>query len=174
MWFLPIVQISFTAAFFEHWKLRPLAVLGQYQSALLLTNWSDTGLEWHPHAANWFGYTAVTQLPTMMVGTSEGVVMTVRVAVIGVGPCGLSQLRAFQQAKLKGADIPEVVCFEKQSDWSGLWNYTWRAGTDQYGEPVHCSMVVQRTEGMSRVRRLHIRRSFQTADPVLPAARSAP
>src|SRR4026209_629339 len=81
MWFLPSVQSSFITAFsstrslgiFEHQKLRPLAVAGQYQSALLLTNWSDTRLEWHLHAANWFGYTAVPQLPTMRVGTSEGV-----------------------------------------------------------------------------------------------------
>ena len=66
--------------------------------------------------------------------------MTGRVAVIGAGPCGLGQLRAFQQAKSKGASIPEIVCFEKQSDWGGLWNYTWRAGTDEHGEPVHGSM----------------------------------
>ena len=66
--------------------------------------------------------------------------MTGRVAVIGAGPCGLSQLRAFQQANAKGADIPEIVCFEKQSDWGGLWNYTWRSGTDEYGELVHSSM----------------------------------
>ncbi|MFO7476991.1 MAG: NAD(P)/FAD-dependent oxidoreductase [Methyloceanibacter sp.] len=66
--------------------------------------------------------------------------MTDRVAVIGAGPCGLSMLRAFEQAKAKGANIPEIVCFEKQSDWGGLWNYTWRSGTDEYGEPVHCSM----------------------------------
>ena len=63
-----------------------------------------------------------------------------RVAVIGAGPCGLSQLRAFQQAQSKGAEIPEIVCFEKQSDWGGLWNYTWRAGLDEHGEPVHGSM----------------------------------
>ena len=63
-----------------------------------------------------------------------------RVAVIGAGPCGLGQLRAFQQAQSKGADIPEIVCFEKQSDWGGLWNYTWRAGLDEHGEPVHGSM----------------------------------
>jgi trimethylamine monooxygenase len=74
-------------------------------------------------------------------GTSEGSeVMTVRVAIIGAGPCGLSQMRAFQQAKMKGASIPEIVCFEKQSDWGGLWNYTWRVGLDERGEPVHCSM----------------------------------
>jgi trimethylamine monooxygenase len=66
--------------------------------------------------------------------------MADRVAVIGAGPCGLSQLRAFQQAKSKGAEIPEIVCYEKQSDWGGLWNYTWRSGLDENGEPVHCSM----------------------------------
>ena len=63
-----------------------------------------------------------------------------RVAVIGAGPCGLSALRAFQQAGAKGADVPEVVCFEKQSGWGGLWNYTWRTGLDEHGEPVHSSM----------------------------------
>ena len=63
-----------------------------------------------------------------------------RVAVIGAGPSGLAQLRAFQSAASSGADIPEVVCFEKQEDWGGLWNYTWRTGLDEHGEPVHCSM----------------------------------
>jgi len=63
-----------------------------------------------------------------------------RVAIIGAGPSGLAQLRAFQSAKEKGAEIPEIVCFEKQSNWGGLWNYTWRTGLDEHGEPVHCSM----------------------------------
>lgn len=66
--------------------------------------------------------------------------MSKRVAVIGAGPSGLAQLRAFQSAAQKGAEIPEVVCFEKQSNWGGLWNYTWRTGVDENGEPVHCSM----------------------------------
>lgn len=66
--------------------------------------------------------------------------MATRVAVIGAGPCGLSQLRAFALAKDKGADIPEIVCFERQSGWGGLWNYTWRTGLDENGEPVHSSM----------------------------------
>jgi trimethylamine monooxygenase len=66
--------------------------------------------------------------------------MKKRVAVIGAGPSGLAQLRAFQSAAAKGADIPEVVCFEKQDNWGGLWNYTWRTGLDEYGEPVHGSM----------------------------------
>ena len=66
--------------------------------------------------------------------------MSKRVAIIGAGPCGLAQLRAFQSAQEKGADIPDIVCFEKQSDWGGLWNYTWRTGLDEHGEPVHGSM----------------------------------
>ena len=66
--------------------------------------------------------------------------MQKRVAVIGAGPSGLAQLRAFQSAAQKGADIPEVVCFEKQDNWGGLWNYSWRTGVDEYGEPVHGSM----------------------------------
>ena len=66
--------------------------------------------------------------------------MKTRVAVIGAGPSGLAQLRAFQSAAQKGAEIPDIVCFEKQEDWGGIWNYTWRTGTDEYGEPVHCSM----------------------------------
>ena len=43
-------------------------------------------------------------------------------------------------AAKKKAKIPEIVCFEKQSDWGGLWNYTWRTGLDEHGEPVHGSM----------------------------------
>lgn len=63
-----------------------------------------------------------------------------RVAVIGAGPSGLAALRAFESARRKGADVPEVVCYERQADVGGIWNYTWRTGTDEYGEPVHASM----------------------------------
>jgi trimethylamine monooxygenase len=66
--------------------------------------------------------------------------MGLRVAVIGAGPSGLAALRAFESAKQKGAEIPEVVCYEKQADWGGLWNYSWRTGLDEFGEPVHASM----------------------------------
>lgn len=66
--------------------------------------------------------------------------MTTRIAIIGAGPSGLAQLRAFQSARAKGAEIPELVCFEKQQDWGGMWNYTWRTGLDENGEPVHGSM----------------------------------
>ena len=66
--------------------------------------------------------------------------MSTRVAIIGAGPSGLAQLRAFQSAEEKGAEVPDVVCYEKQEDWGGLWRYTWRTGTDEAGDPCHGSM----------------------------------
>jgi trimethylamine monooxygenase len=66
--------------------------------------------------------------------------MKLKIAIIGAGPSGLAQLRAFESARRKGAEIPDIVCYEKQEDWGGMWNYTWRTGLDEYGEPVHGSM----------------------------------
>ena len=63
-----------------------------------------------------------------------------RVAIIGAGPCGLSQLHAFASDASSEAAELELVCFEKQADWGGLWNYTWRTGLDEHGEPCHGSM----------------------------------
>lgn len=64
-----------------------------------------------------------------------------KIAILGAGPSGLAQLRAFEAARLEGAEnLPEIVCYEKQSDIGGLWNYTWRTGLDKNGEPVHGSM----------------------------------
>ena len=63
-----------------------------------------------------------------------------KIAIIGAGPCGLSMLRSFEQAEKNGKKIPEIVCFDKQDDWGGLWNYSWRTGSDQYGDPVPNSM----------------------------------
>ena len=51
-----------------------------------------------------------------------------RVCVIGAGPSGMSALYQFKQLEMKGQEIPEIVCFEKQSDWGGLWKYSWRTG----------------------------------------------
>lgn len=66
--------------------------------------------------------------------------MKLRIGIIGAGPSGLAMLRAFKSAEKKGEEIPEIVCFEKQDDWGGLWNYTWRTGVGKYGEPLHGSM----------------------------------
>ncbi|MGB3413698.1 MAG: NAD(P)/FAD-dependent oxidoreductase, partial [Microbacteriaceae bacterium] len=66
--------------------------------------------------------------------------MNKRIAIIGAGPSGMAQLRAFKSAEESGQQIPEIVCYEKQDDWGGQWNYSWRTGIDQYGEPVHSSM----------------------------------
>ena len=32
------------------------------------------------------------------------------------------------QSSLDGKDIPEVVCYEKQSRPGGMWNLDWRVG----------------------------------------------
>ncbi len=66
--------------------------------------------------------------------------MTKRIAILGAGPSGLAQLRAFEAAGNAGAEVPDIVCYEKQSDLGGMWNYTWRTGLGAYGEPVHGSM----------------------------------
>ncbi len=63
-----------------------------------------------------------------------------KIAIIGAGPCGLSMLRAFEHLEAKGEKIPAIVCFEKQENWGGLWNYSWRTGSDQYGDPIPNSM----------------------------------
>ena len=64
-----------------------------------------------------------------------------RIAILGAGPSGLAQLRAFEAARAAGVkDLPEIVCYEKQNDIGGMWNYTWRTGLDRNGEPVHGSM----------------------------------
>ena len=66
--------------------------------------------------------------------------MNPRVCVIGAGPSGTAVLRAFQSAESKGAVIPEIVCYEKQAQWGGLWNYSWRTGVGADGGAVHNSM----------------------------------
>lgn len=63
-----------------------------------------------------------------------------RIAILGAGPSGLAQLRAFQTLRDQGHEIPEVVCFEKQEDWGGMWRYSWETCTDNNGEPIHGSM----------------------------------
>jgi trimethylamine monooxygenase len=42
-----------------------------------------------------------------------------RVCIIGAGPSGIAQLRAFESAERNGEKIPEIVCYEKQEDWGG-------------------------------------------------------
>ncbi|CAF5014846.1 unnamed protein product, partial [Rotaria sp. Silwood1] len=64
-----------------------------------------------------------------------------RIAIIGAGPCGLAQLLAFKQSERE--QRVELVCFERQSDWGGLWLYTSQIGIDVHGEPIHSSMYRQ-------------------------------
>ena len=50
-----------------------------------------------------------------------------RVCIIGCGPAGMAML--YQLGKLPDDEIPEIVCYEKQATWGGIWNVTWRTGT---------------------------------------------
>ena len=64
-----------------------------------------------------------------------------RIAIIGAGPSGLSQLLAFREAERDGR--VELICFERQAQWGGLWQFTAETGIDSCGEPVHSSMYRQ-------------------------------
>lgn len=66
--------------------------------------------------------------------------MAKKICIIGAGPSGLAALRSFQSAATQGAEIPEIICYEQQPDWGGLWRYTWRTGVDEYCNPCHGSM----------------------------------
>ncbi|CAF1109217.1 unnamed protein product [Adineta ricciae] len=63
--------------------------------------------------------------------------MRKRIAIIGAGPCGLFQLIA-----LKNDDL-DLICFERQSEWGGMWLYTEESKTSTSEEPVHTSMYKQ-------------------------------
>jgi len=67
---------------------------------------------------------------------------THRVCLIGAGPSGLSLLRSFAKDKTIGEtqNGVQVICFEKQSNLGGLWNFCFQSGFDEFGEPVHGSM----------------------------------
>ncbi|OWF47072.1 Senecionine N-oxygenase [Mizuhopecten yessoensis] len=62
-----------------------------------------------------------------------------RVCLIGAGPSGMSFLYHNSKLKAAGKKCADVVCYEKQSNWGGLWNYTWRTGLDEHGELCHGS-----------------------------------
>ena len=71
-----------------------------------------------------------------------------KVCVIGAGASGLSFLyhvNKFNKSLDAGAEKDhsqgiDVVCYEKHAKCGGLWNYTWRVGTELNGELVHSSM----------------------------------
>lgn len=63
-----------------------------------------------------------------------------KIAVIGAGPAGICQMVAFSKAKMKGMEIPTIVCYEKQSQYGGQWNYDWRIGFGEHGDFVHSGM----------------------------------
>ncbi|MBM4496646.1 hypothetical protein GS426_16015 [Rhodococcus hoagii] len=97
---------------------------------------------------------------------------------MGAGPSGLAQLRAFESARKSGlGSMPEIVCYEKQSDLGGMWNYTCARVSTTHGEPVHGSMYrflwSNGREGVPGVRRLFFRGTFGPTHSVVSAAGGA-
>ncbi|CAF1178236.1 unnamed protein product [Didymodactylos carnosus] len=72
--------------------------------------------------------------------TNSDQIKHIRIGLIGAGASGLALLRAFEKIRETNHVIPQIVCYEKQAECGGLWNYTWRTGLDEHGEPVHGSM----------------------------------
>lgn len=60
-----------------------------------------------------------------------------RVCLIGAGPAGMSFLFHHEKLRQSGVEVPEVVCYEKQNNWGGLWNYTWRTGKEIPDRTLH-------------------------------------
>ena len=66
-----------------------------------------------------------------------------RIAVIGAGPSGMAALMSFRSAFDNDPSLAselDIVCFERQESWGGIWNFTLEIGEDEYGEPIHSSM----------------------------------
>ncbi|CAF5054627.1 unnamed protein product, partial [Rotaria magnacalcarata] len=63
--------------------------------------------------------------------------MKKRIAIIGAGPCGLSQLSALKN------DAFDLICFERQSEWGGQWLYPYQNEADSSEEYIHSSMYRQ-------------------------------
>ena len=100
--------------------------------------------------------------------------MTKRVAIIGAGPSGLAQLRAFQSAAEKGAEVPRLCALKSNPTGAVLWNYTWRTGSINTGNrcTVPCIATCGRM-GQKRVWNLRIIRSRNISANRLPLTRRA-
>lgn len=64
--------------------------------------------------------------------------MPTRVGIIGCGPSGIFSLAALRPLAQKGE--VEMVAFEKQATFGGLWNFSDDTGRDRWGDTVHGSM----------------------------------
>ena len=71
-----------------------------------------------------------------------------RICIIGAGASGICTLKAFAYYKAQmeangntnGEIFPEIICYEQMAEPAGIWNYTWRTGTDPTGRILHSAM----------------------------------
>jgi len=78
-------------------------------------------------------------------GSVDKMMAKKQVCIIGGGPGGMEILHQMatyskMQGPLDKKDLPDIVCYEKQSGLGGMWNLDGRVGFDEDGEPVHGSM----------------------------------
>src|SRR5690554_1003404 len=52
--------------------------------------------------------------------------MTARIAILGAGPSGLAQLRAFETARRGGAEMPQIDCYASLQSDERIWNFIGR------------------------------------------------
>ena len=55
---------------------------------------------------------------------------TIKVCIIGAGPCGMNLLAELDGCNDENLQI-ELTCYEKQSSVGGMWNYSWRTGCNK-------------------------------------------
>jgi len=51
-----------------------------------------------------------------------------RICVVGAGSAGMSTLIQLKFRQEEGCGPFDIVCFEIQPTWGGVWNYNWRTG----------------------------------------------
>ena len=51
-----------------------------------------------------------------------------RICIIGAGNAGMSTLIQLKFRLEEGCGPFDIVCFESQPTWGGVWNYNWRTG----------------------------------------------
>ena len=80
-----------------------------------------------------------------------------KICVVGSGPSGMSIM--YHLGKLPDDQKPEIVCYEKQPTWGGMWNTTWRTGRKRPFTPcvrtrikkIHCLSKLRLTNRQYRL-----------------------
>ena len=67
-------------------------------------------------------------------------IMSLKIAVIGSGPCRMALFSAFEELKQKSEAVQKSICSKKQVDLGAVLNLTCITGLDEHCEPVYGSI----------------------------------